>query len=55
MSIPPEFEKAHQPRDVDLNAAHRGVWLVKVKVKYHFDVVNTQKITKIIYNYRNSL
>ena len=30
MSIPPEFEKAHQPRDVDLNAAHRGVWLVKV-------------------------
>ncbi|XP_076097115.1 general transcription factor IIF subunit 2-like isoform X2 [Mytilus galloprovincialis] len=30
MSMPLEFEKAHTPRDVDLNAAGRGVWLVKV-------------------------
>ena len=43
MSMPPEFEKAHQPRDVDLNAAHRGVWLVKVKVRCHFVVVKMSK------------
>lgn len=30
MSIPIDLEKAHAPKDVDVSAAGRGVWLVKV-------------------------
>ena len=31
MSVPIDLEKAHAPKDVDVSAAGRGVWLVKVK------------------------
>ncbi|KAK3794083.1 hypothetical protein RRG08_042897 [Elysia crispata] len=30
MSVPIDLEKAHAPKDVDVSAAGRGVWLVKV-------------------------
>ncbi|BFZ06561.1 hypothetical protein BsWGS_09600 [Bradybaena similaris] len=30
MSLPTDIEMAHEPKDVDISAAGRGVWLVKV-------------------------
>lgn len=42
-----EIEKAHLPREVDIGAAKRGVWLVKVHTIYillfpRYVIVNIQ-------------
>ena len=40
MSGSTALDKAHEPKDVDLATAARGVWLVKVSVKTSLSVSN---------------